>query len=50
VSIPFRAEVIGSMLRPAYLRQAQASFHGGELSLQEFKRIEDRAVAHVLNS
>jgi 5-methyltetrahydropteroyltriglutamate--homocysteine methyltransferase len=36
------------MLRPAYLRQAQASFQGGELSLQEFKRIAHRAVDHVI--
>jgi 5-methyltetrahydropteroyltriglutamate--homocysteine methyltransferase len=39
-----RAEVIGSLLRPAALRDARRARHTGALSPQEFKRIEDGAV------
>ena len=46
--VPFRAEVIGSMLRPAYLHDARAALQAGALSLHEFKRIEDRAVDQVI--
>jgi 5-methyltetrahydropteroyltriglutamate--homocysteine methyltransferase len=44
----FRAEVIGSMLRPAYLHRAREAFEAGELPAGEFKRIEDRAVDQVI--
>lgn len=48
MGIAFRAEVIGSMLRPAYLREARTALQAGELALDEFKRIEDRAVDQVI--
>jgi 5-methyltetrahydropteroyltriglutamate--homocysteine methyltransferase len=44
----FRAEVVGSMLRPAYLKEARASLETGELTVPQFKRIEDRAVDQVI--
>jgi 5-methyltetrahydropteroyltriglutamate--homocysteine methyltransferase len=44
----FRAEVIGSLLRPAYLKEARAAFEQGQLPLADFKRIEDRAVDQVI--
>ena len=40
----YRAEVIGSMLRPSYLKQARAAFEQGDLRVRDFKRVEDRAV------
>jgi 5-methyltetrahydropteroyltriglutamate--homocysteine methyltransferase len=40
----YRAEIIGSLLRPAYLRQARRDWEAGQLSTAEFKRGEDRAV------
>ncbi len=39
-----RADVIGSLLRPPYLRDARERVERGELGQAEFKRIEDRAV------
>ena len=42
--IPYRADVIGSMLRPEYLHRARAAYAEGEMAAGEFKRIEDRAV------
>lgn len=40
----YRADVIGSLLRPAYLKEARRKHEVGELSEAEFKAIEDRAV------
>jgi 5-methyltetrahydropteroyltriglutamate--homocysteine methyltransferase len=44
----FRAEVIGSMLRPSYLKDARAAFELRNLSAHDFKRMEDRAVDQVI--
>ena len=44
----FRAEVIGSMLRPSYLQEARAAFEAGNLSPRALKRLEDRAVDQVI--
>ena len=44
----YRAEVIGSMLRPSYLKEARAAFEQGELPVRDFKRVEDRAVDQVI--
>ncbi len=41
---PYRADVIGSMLRPDYLHRARAAYAQGEMAEPAFKRIEDRAV------
>ncbi|HJN61643.1 MAG TPA: methionine synthase, partial [Alphaproteobacteria bacterium] len=41
---PYRADVIGSMLRPDYLLRARAAYASGKLGEADFKRIEDRAV------
>ena len=44
MAITFRAETIGSLLRPAFLKAARKSWEAGALPIHEFKRIEDRAV------
>ncbi len=40
----FRSDVVGSLLRPAYLKEARDQFASGKLTDAEFKQIEDRAV------
>jgi len=40
----YRADVIGSLLRPPFLKQARAALESGAMSAHVFKRIEDRAV------
>jgi 5-methyltetrahydropteroyltriglutamate--homocysteine methyltransferase len=40
----FRSDVVGSLLRPAYLKEARVQFAAGKLADAEFKRVEDRAV------
>jgi 5-methyltetrahydropteroyltriglutamate--homocysteine methyltransferase len=44
----FRAEVVGSMLRPSYLKDARAEFQAGRMQVSQFKQIEDRAVDQVI--
>lgn len=43
-----RAEHVGSLLRPPYLLEARRARAAGELEPAAFKRIEDRAVRHVV--
>lgn len=44
----YRAEVIGSLLRPQYLKNARKAFEAGKLSNAQFKQIEDRAVDQAI--
>src|SRR5215469_13664883 len=48
MEIKCRAEVIGSMLRPDYLKKARKQWTAGEISTWEFKKIEDRAVDEAI--
>jgi 5-methyltetrahydropteroyltriglutamate--homocysteine methyltransferase len=45
----YRSDVIGSLLRPAYLKEARQKRAAGELSHTEFKKIEDRAANEALD-
>jgi len=40
----YRADIIGSLLRPSYLLEARQALEKGSIDAAEFKRIEDRAV------
>jgi 5-methyltetrahydropteroyltriglutamate--homocysteine methyltransferase len=40
----YMSDVVGSLLRPAYLKGARNQFAAGKLTSAEFKRVEDRAV------
>lgn len=44
----YHSEVVGSLLRPAYLSEARQQFEAGQLSAADFKRIEDRAVGEAI--
>jgi 5-methyltetrahydropteroyltriglutamate--homocysteine methyltransferase len=44
----YRSDVVGSLLRPAYLKEARERHEAGELSDAAFKQIEDRAVAEAI--
>ena len=45
---PFRADHVGSLLRPAVLREARAKRAKGEMSDAELKAIEDREIERVI--
>ena len=44
----YRSDVVGSLLRPDYLKQARKQRAAGELSHAEYKKIEDRAVDEAI--
>jgi len=44
----FRSDVVGSLLRPKYLKEARAQFEAGKLTDMEFKRVEDRSVNEAI--
>lgn len=46
--ITYRAENVGSLLRPAFLMEARRALQAGSLSPNEFKRVDDRAVDDAL--
>src|SRR5438034_6766607 len=45
----YRSDVVGSLLRPAYLVAARREVEGGRLTPAEFKRLEDRAVDEAID-
>jgi 5-methyltetrahydropteroyltriglutamate--homocysteine methyltransferase len=44
----YRSDVVGSLLRPKYLKDARQQFEAGKLTDVEFKRIEDRSVNEAI--
>ncbi len=44
----FRSDVVGSLLRPEYLKRARQKHEAGQMTENEFKRIEDRAVDEAI--
>lgn len=45
----YRSDVIGSLLRPEYLKEARKKRASGELTHADFKKIEDRAVNEAID-
>ena len=45
---PFRADHVGSFLRPAYLLEARSQRERGHISAEQLRAIEDRAIAEVV--
>ena len=46
--VAYRSDVVGSLLRPDYLKEARTRHTAGELSDAAFKQIEDRAVDEAI--
>src|SRR5579859_3249926 len=44
----YRADVVGSLLRPGYLKEARGRLERGELTHLDLKHIEDRAVDEAI--
>jgi len=44
----YRSDVVGSLLRPAYLKEARQLYAAGAISAAQFKAIEDRAVNEAI--
>src|SRR5215472_8777736 len=44
----YRADTIGSLLRPPYLKLARAQYEAGQLAVAAYKEVEDRAVDQAI--
>jgi len=47
---PFRADHVGSFLRPAYLLEARAKKARGEITPAQLREVEDKAIAEVVQA
>lgn len=46
---PFRAEHIGSLLRPDYLLEARRKFDKKEVTQEQLRELEDKAIIEAVN-
>ncbi|MFS2222418.1 cobalamin-independent methionine synthase II family protein [Pantoea sp. B65] len=46
---PFRADIVGSFLRPAAIKQAREQFAAGKIDATALRQIEDEAIRHVVS-
>ena len=44
---PFRADVVGSYLRPAELKAAREDFAAGKIDAAALKAVEDLSLIHI---
>jgi 5-methyltetrahydropteroyltriglutamate--homocysteine methyltransferase len=47
--VVYRSDVVGSLLRPAYLKEARDQFAAGKFADAAFKQVEDRAVDECID-
>ena len=45
---PFRADHVGSLLRPAPLKEARAKREKGEITAEQLKQVEDREIEKII--
>ena len=43
-----RSDVVGSLLRPAHLKEARVAFDEGKISADEMRRVEDQAIRQAV--
>jgi 5-methyltetrahydropteroyltriglutamate--homocysteine methyltransferase len=48
MTIPFRADQVGSLLRPAELAALRARFKRGEVDAAQLRRAEDQAITEAV--
>src|SRR3954470_10712279 len=46
---PFRADEVGSLLRPPRLKQARAKLEKGEISADDLRKIEDMEIEKIVH-
>ena len=46
---PFRADVVGSYLRPDYLKEARENYSNGIITEEALKAVEDKAITDLVN-
>ena len=48
VQLPARYDHVGSFLRPAYLLEARAQKAKGQISAEQLRAVEDKAIAEIV--
>ena len=48
IKAPFRADHVGSYLRPAELKEARAAFNAGKITAQQLRETEDRLITELV--
>lgn len=48
LNAPFRADVVGSYLRPQYLHDARSQFAAGKITREELTTVEDKAIKELV--
>ena len=44
----YRADHVGSLLRPAALKEARKQFENGEIKIEELRNVEDESIAKAV--
>ena len=50
VNPPYRADVVGSFLRPAKLKRARLDFQAGKIDAAALKAVEDEAIVDLVHA
>ena len=48
LNAPFRADIVGSFLRPKEIKEARAKYEKGELTAEELTRVEDKCISQLV--
>ncbi|MGM9792537.1 MAG: 5-methyltetrahydropteroyltriglutamate--homocysteine S-methyltransferase [Candidatus Cryptobacteroides sp.] len=48
LNAPFRADIVGSFLRPEEIKVARVRFAKGEITAEELKQVEDKCIAELV--
>jgi len=48
LNAPFRADIVGSFLRPEEIKEARVKHEKGELTAEELKQVEDKCIAELV--
>ncbi|MDF2943612.1 MAG: methionine synthase, vitamin-B12 independent [Herbinix sp.] len=48
INAPFKYDIVGSFLRPDYLKQARSEYANGKISSEELKAVEDKAITDLI--
>ncbi|HJS28471.1 MAG TPA: hypothetical protein VJ768_02545, partial [Anaerolineales bacterium] len=49
INPPFRADHVGSLLRPKYLLEARSRYQSGDITSEALREVEDRAIREVVS-
>ncbi|MGN1406054.1 MAG: 5-methyltetrahydropteroyltriglutamate--homocysteine S-methyltransferase [Erysipelotrichaceae bacterium] len=50
LTVPFLYDVMGSILRPEYLKKARSEYRDNKISKEELKKLEDKAIRELIKT